>query len=149
MAVVDANLLTRENEHMISYLLLESEIKGRIDQPQQYFDPANPLRFGQLDLLLMTQGWREFLWTRLANSKILIHHLPESGITISGNVKRPLLAKPLSNVNITLFAPQAVGNKIYFTKTDSAGRYFLDGLHLMGTQRIKLVSKDDKGKRLE
>ncbi|MFW6370084.1 MAG: carboxypeptidase-like regulatory domain-containing protein [Bacteroidota bacterium] len=41
-------------------LLLSSEIKGKILQPNMYFDASNPDRFEQLELLLLTQGWRNY-----------------------------------------------------------------------------------------
>jgi hypothetical protein len=147
LAVVDAGLVSENNENIISYLLLQSEVKGFIENPKNYFDKNNNDRFKQLDLLLLTQGWREFLWTKLSQEKINLKYLPETGISITGTVKRSEAQNPLANMNITLFAPQAKGNKIYFTKTDSSGKYYLDGLNLVGTERIKLVSKDDKGKK--
>lgn len=147
LAVVDAALVSEESENIISYLLLQSEIKGTVETPLNYFDKNNKDRFKQLDLLLLTQGWRAFLWTKLSQEKINLKYLPETGISITGTVNRSERDKPLPNMNITLFAPQAKGDKLYFTKTDSSGRYYLDGLNLVGTERIKLVSKDNKGKK--
>jgi hypothetical protein len=50
-------------------------------------------------------------------------------------------------MNITLMASGARGNKLYTARTDSAGRYYLDGLQLYGNQPIKINSKNDKGKK--
>jgi hypothetical protein len=43
-----------------SWFLLESDIRGKIEGPSYYFDPDNKNRLQDLDLLLMTQGWRDF-----------------------------------------------------------------------------------------
>ncbi len=45
-----------------SYYLIESEVKGFIEQPGYYFDAENEDRLENLDLLLMTQAWRDFKW---------------------------------------------------------------------------------------
>ena len=145
LAVVDATVVPSSNTNIINYLFLQSELKGTIENVDSYFDKNNTNRLQQLDLLLLTQGWREFVWTKLAQEGIKIKYLPEAGITISGRVKRTFSEKPLPNMNVTLFATQAKGNKLFATKTDSAGRYYFDGIQLYGIQKIKLVSKDNKG----
>lgn len=109
MAVVDAGVVPVSSTNIVNYLLLQSELKGNIENADNYFNEKNPNRLQQLDLLLLTQGWREFVWTKLAQEGIKIKYLPEPGITISGSVKRTFSDKPLKDMNITLFAPQAKG----------------------------------------
>lgn len=121
-----------------TYLLLQSELKGNIENASAYFDKNNPQRLQQLDLLLRTQGWRSFLWRRLADTSVRISYLPEPGITISGIVTKVDSKVPLANYNVTLFAPGAKGDKVFLTKTNDKGRYYLDGLALYGNQTITL-----------
>ncbi|MFL9482779.1 MG2 domain-containing protein [Chitinophagaceae bacterium LWZ2-11] len=147
MAVVDAGIVPATQTAIINYLLLQSELKGTIENPDKYFDKNNPERLQQLDLLLLTQGWRDFVWLKLTHEQLSIKYLPEAGITISGRVRRSFTDKPLSNMNVTLFAPQAHGTKLFSVRTDTAGRYYLDGINITGTQRIKLVSKDNRGEK--
>ena len=147
LAVVDAGIVAAGNTSIASYLLLESELKGYIEEPQRYFDNSNPDRLSQLDLLLRTQGWRDFVWRRIADTSIVIRYMPEPGITISGRIRRTFADRPIPNMNVTLYAPGATGDKFFFTKTDSAGRYYLDGLQLSGSQRIRLSTVDSKGKK--
>lgn len=145
LAAVDA-IVPANGSSITSYLLLESEIKGKIQDPDRYFDTKNAGRLKQLDLLLMTQGWRDYLWKRLAESKPLLSFMPEPGITLSGRVRQKVGSKPIPDMNITLMGNGLVGDKIYMTKSMADGRYFLDGLNWTGDQAIKLTSKDDKGK---
>jgi len=145
LAAVDANLIPANIENIATYLNLSSEIKGDIEHPQQYLDPKNPNRKQQLDLLLLTQGWRDFLWKRLADSALHISYPAEEGITVSGKVREVTKDKPLAGVNITMRAPGAAGNKIFGAATDSAGRYFIDGVVMYGQQNIRLSSHDSKG----
>ena len=49
-------------ETMLSYNLLSTQIRGNIHHPAYYFDHKNPDRLQSLDLLLLTQGWRRYIW---------------------------------------------------------------------------------------
>lgn len=146
-AAVDESMLQSTNTDIVSYTFLESEIKGNIENATAYFNPKNTQRLQQLDLLLRTQGWRNFLWRQIADTTYSIKFLPEAGISLSGKVQATFGKKLLPNMNITLIAPGAKGSKLYFTQTDSTGKYYLDGLPLYGTQSIKINSKNDKGKK--
>lgn len=147
VAVIDAGLVPQAEGDIVSYLRLQSELRGDIEKPGAYFDRSNVKRSEQLDLLLSTQGWRDFLWRRVKDTSIVLRYLPEPGITLSGQVKNILSGRPIAGANITLTASEARGNKIYFTKTDSAGAYFLDGLPLYGSQPVRLTARDSKGNK--
>ncbi len=147
VAVIDGAILPPASTNIVSYLLLQSELKGEIEHAETYFDKANPDRLQQLDFLLLTQGWRDFIWLRLVQQGINIKYIPEAGITVSGRVKRDFGDKPLPNMNITLRTPQATGSKLFSTQTDSSGRYYFDGIDMTGVQKIRLISKDNKGNK--
>lgn len=146
LAAVDG-LIPDDGTNIVSYLTLQSEVKGEIKNADQYFDAKNSSRFKQLDLLLLTQGWRDYLWKKLADSTLKISYLPEPGLAIAGSVREKLANKPLPNMNITLFGSGFNGQKLYATKTDQNGNYFLDGLNWYGNQQIKISSQYDKGKK--
>lgn len=146
LAAVD-DVIPDDGQNIVSYLLLQSEVKGEIKNAAQYFDVNNPSRLKQLDLLLLTQGWRDYIWKKLADSSLKISYMPEPGITIKGLVREKLADKPMPNMNITLFGSNFTGDKLFTTKTDAAGRYFLDGLKWYGNQAIKISSKDNAGKK--
>ncbi|WP_165769913.1 TonB-dependent receptor [Flagellimonas pacifica] len=76
------------NSNICSYFLMESDIKGKIFNPGNYFDVSNPKRFAQMDLLLLTQGWRDFLWKSIPEPISKEYYKAEKGIIISGKVKR-------------------------------------------------------------
>jgi hypothetical protein len=63
-------------------------------------------------------------------------------------VKQSFSEKAIADADITFFSNGAKGDKLFATKTDSAGIYNLDGLVIYGTQTIKLTSTDNKGKNL-
>lgn len=147
VATIDAGLVKPNEGNIVSYLMLQSELMGKIENPKQYFDTKNANRIKQLDLLLLTQGWRDFVWRRLADTTVKITQVAESGITVTGKVKQVLSEKPIGNSNVSMFANGAKGDKLFGGRTDSAGVYQLDGLELYGQQKLKLTSATDKGKK--
>ena len=147
LAAVDGSVVPLGEMNIQSYLWLQSEIRGKIENAAMYFDPKNPNRAKQLDLLLLTQGWRDFVWKHLADTALKVSYVPESGFTISGRLRSLFINKPIANGHITLYAPGAKGNKFYIATTDSVGKYYLDGIELYGNQTLKLKSSDEKGKK--
>lgn len=149
MAVTNAIIVPSSNSSIVSYLNLESEIRGVIENSVQYFDITNTKRLPQLDLLLQTQGWRQFLWRRLLDTTIVIKYMPEPGITLSGKVEKLLSKKGLPDMNITLYAEKSKGDKLLLTTTNADGRYFMDGLPLYGQQDVRLSARNSKSLKRE
>ncbi|MDR1098035.1 MAG: hypothetical protein LBL57_07885, partial [Tannerella sp.] len=48
--------------NILTHCYLTSQIRGRIYDPAYYFDEKNAGRTEALDLLLLTQGWRRYIW---------------------------------------------------------------------------------------
>ncbi|HPE76396.1 MAG TPA: hypothetical protein PLC80_09915, partial [Draconibacterium sp.] len=72
-----------------SQLLLKSEIKGEIEQPGYYFHSDDPQRKKVLDLLMMTQGWRRFVWNDSLNTNTPALTFPiETGLRFEGRISR-------------------------------------------------------------
>ncbi|MEN3323758.1 TonB-dependent receptor plug domain-containing protein [Mariniflexile soesokkakense] len=129
-----------------SYFLMESDIKGNVHNPSYYFDSSNPKRLYHLDLLLLTQGWRDFLWKEMPKMNDTIYYKPEKGFTVSGRVKQLFGNKPKINSNMTLALMGKTGINIFDTQTDSLGIFKFENLMFYGTTNMFLNSKDDKGK---
>jgi hypothetical protein len=147
MAVVDASMVPLKAGNIISYLNLQSEIRGNIEQPDRYFDSTNVDREKQLNELMLTQGWRDFVWRRLADTAIHISYAAENGITIAGSVKDENLNRAIPGANLTLYTPDAKGTKLYTGRTDSLGLFNFGGLMLYGQQNIRITSVNGKGEK--
>ena len=50
------------HENILSHAFLSEQIRGDVFNPTYYFDEKNNDRLLALDLLLMTQGWRRYVW---------------------------------------------------------------------------------------
>jgi hypothetical protein len=146
LAAIDMEQVPADYSNIESYLNLESEIKGKIEKPSVYFDPTNPSRFKQLDLLLMTQGWRDFLWRRLKEFPLSITAMVEPGISISGRVRQKFGDKPIPGSMVSLYTPKATNGITHSTNTLDNGNFYFEGIEFYGSQSITLTSRDAKGK---
>ena len=88
-----------------SYMLLNSELKGNIENPNYYFKAPDRRTAHHLDLLMMTQGWRRYMLEDMVSGTYpdIIHSI-ETGQTISGEVKGTMGNK-VRNVNLHLVTP--------------------------------------------
>jgi len=146
MAVVDATIIPLDERSIATYLMLQSDLKGVIAQPGRYFDTTNVERLKQLDLLLMTQGWRDYLWRRLADTSINLTYAPEQSLALQGKVIEENTGKALHGVNVSLYANQAKGIKLFSGITDTLGRYYFNKIIQYGNSPVTLTAHDLKGK---
>jgi hypothetical protein len=63
-------------------------LKGYIEKPGYYFHNANANARADLDVLLMTQGYRRFEWKKILNDQFNpIVYKPEKTLQVSGHLK--------------------------------------------------------------
>jgi hypothetical protein len=142
------SIVPDETFNIESYFWLESEVKGRIEQSSAYFDTVNADRFKQIDLLLLTQGWRDFVWKHVENNaSTFAGHEMEKGLKISGHVKKLVNRKPYPKANISMYAPHlGVRKGTRFIQTDSLGNYDFGYMNFFGYKPIHFSSRTEKGK---
>ncbi|MBW4889575.1 hypothetical protein KXQ82_07605 [Mucilaginibacter sp. HMF5004] len=145
LSAIDENVSAVKPENILTYLELTSELKGVIEHPERYFDTTNTNRYKQLDLLLLTQGWRDFVWKRIADTTLKISYEVEQAISITGRVRKVWADKPMPNINVTMFAPKATGDKLFTAVTDSSGRFNIDGAVFYGYQYLNFTSRSSNG----
>lgn len=111
---------------IVSELLLQSDLKGHIENPDYYFNDRDSTKDANLDLLLLTQGWERYdlqsaLKGKYAEPDIAL----EIGGEITGTVKSRWLAKPLADALVILIAPDI--DLATYTLTDKDGNFTLNG----------------------
>jgi len=87
MSVVTQKGLQKDMENLKSWLLLNSDLGGTIEDPNFFFQEDAKGRKFLLDLLMLTHGWRRFTWQSLMKTGVNkeLTFEPEKGIMISGN----------------------------------------------------------------
>lgn len=148
LAVVEG--LSNENsgkENILTNLLLTSDIKGRVNNPSYYFDSSNPKAATHLDLVMLTNGWRRFVWKDLLADKF-----PEmtysriGGISISGIVCGNTMDQKLPDNKVTLSIP-AKFNMKFETVTDKKGKFEFPEFDYDDSVYVKIeTTKTSEGK---
>ena len=86
---------TYDTGNIMTEMLLSSEIRGFVPNPEWFFEKDDPEHQRGLDLLLMTQGWRRFRWQDIAvKGQWDITHPAEQTQVVSGSVHPYLTDKP-------------------------------------------------------
>jgi hypothetical protein len=98
MAVVNDQLLSFADDkqgNIVSQLLLQEDLKDKVEEPAFYFDKKEEKANLALDYLLMTSGWRRFTWEKVMSNQLpQITYQGERAI-LSGTVVDAYTAKPV------------------------------------------------------
>ena len=106
-----------KRQNILSYFLLDSELKGEIENPDYYFDESNN-NDKDLDALMLTQGWRKYLYSKPCDE---LPHKPEKGLTITGRVTAGLFEKE-KEAKLTMMS-FGHGFQAISAMTDSTGKF--------------------------
>ena len=107
-------------------LLLESDVKGYIENIGYYFESDDAEHRAALDLLLLVQGWRRYEWRQQAGVEPFepVHRV-EEGIMVQGQVLDYKItgSKPVSNSEVSVWIYSEYGTSHNTMLTDTAGRF--------------------------
>ncbi|WP_394748795.1 TonB-dependent receptor plug domain-containing protein [Spongiimicrobium salis] len=140
LSVADNALLSfadDKQDHISSYLLLSSELKGKIYKPKFYFDEEEPKSKKALDYVMLTHGWRNYIQNDVLPLKEAVYKPEQKGlqtIQVHDTDGNPIQA------NILLF--DRYGNKVLVDETHKNGSYtfkIAEGIH-----HILLAYREDK-----
>lgn len=127
LAVTDAFQINKalNSESIMSNYYLSSHLKGFVQDPMQYFDLQNKQAGPNLEMLMLTQGWRRFTWQDvIAKESVKTPNYFERGLSLTGNVKNPngkSFGKPLS---VTTILKDTEGNsRMLMGETDNEGDF--------------------------
>jgi alpha-2-macroglobulin-like protein len=128
LAVVDDKLWTfadDKQDNILSWLLLSSELKGKIEEPQFYFKKEEPKAVAALDLLMLTHGYRYFDYIEYVKNEKTLKYLPDQDNVLNGQIlnaaNQPVKAKLFLINTVT-------GGKAIKVNTDDEGLFFFSQL---------------------
>jgi TonB-dependent SusC/RagA subfamily outer membrane receptor len=87
-------------ENILTKLLLTSDLKGKIENPMYYFNPANNDAASALDLVMLTHGWRRFIWQDILSNNfpnLTFTDLEGMGVTASPEINRAMVYPAIRN----------------------------------------------------
>lgn len=109
-----------------TWLLLASELKGYIRNPEYYLESDDATHRHAADLLMMTQGWRKYDMRQMAGLKPFAKkHPAEDGLYIYGRLKQKGKAQATpGNGSLRMTIYNKEGKSLSGTaRTDSTGYY--------------------------
>ncbi|GAB3931432.1 carboxypeptidase-like regulatory domain-containing protein [Mucilaginibacter myungsuensis] len=148
VSVIDESKIPSDEANetsILSSLLLTSDIKGYIEKPNYYFINDNEQTDKALDNLMLTQGYRKFVWKDIASNKIVTppqFPAENMGISISGKVKT-LTGQVAPNAAVTLHSTRARITKVALT--DAEGKFRFDGIFLTDSIKFAVQARTNKG----
>jgi len=132
-------------DNILTNLLLTSDLKGYIEQPDYYFADTSAQARQNLDLVMLTQGYRRFEWKKILDSALDSKpaYQPENGLSIAGLVKN-ISNKPVAGGSINLFQP--IGGLFLSARTDDKGMFRFANLVFTDTAHLVLSAAKANGK---
>nr|WP_319270665.1 hypothetical protein [uncultured Draconibacterium sp.] len=144
IAVVDENSLNAfgQSQTLLSQLYLDAELIGRIESPADYFnDDAEICAEQKLDLLMLTHGWSNYIWNKIADQDEDEFTYPvRAGFTIGGYVSNLWNKKRVPDSEVLLM----VQNDSLYTAwetTDADGRFVFEHINLADSAAVTLQAR--------
>ncbi|MFD2289113.1 carboxypeptidase regulatory-like domain-containing protein [Pedobacter petrophilus] len=124
---------------ILTGLLLSSDLKGYVEKANYYFNAPDARKNTDLDILLLTQGYRTFKYSNiLAGSLPKISFLPEQGIEVSG-ILRMSNGIPVRKGQLLLTIPDKRFN--LEGTTDPVGNFKFQNLVLNDSSKVTITAK--------
>ena len=148
VSVTDADVINDiPDEDIYSSLLLTSELKGRVYRPAYYFTNGSDTLQKQLDLVMLTNGWRHFKWDDALNNKPLAIKYPVEGSQfIAGRIvgyHPPVDAKNESRMKLIITNDDSTRYIGYITP-DSTGSFIMRDYNHSGASEIYFEAANAK-----
>lgn len=124
---------------IFSSLLLSSDLKGYLEKPNYYFNKTNEKKLAELDILMLTQGYRRFSYKEiLADKYPLVTYLPEQGMNITGTL-RDRTGMPVKKAGLRLTVP----GKTYSAEalTSPSGIFNFQNLNFPDSSQVAISAK--------
>lgn len=125
-------------------LLLQSELRGRIEDAGYYFREGDREAHRNLDLLMLVNGWSRYNLPEAILGKYREPEIPlEVGQEITGQVRSRWRGKPLEGIMVCAISPKADFGT--YAETDSAGMFRINGFDLPEDTPFIFRAMNEKG----
>ncbi|MEW6469013.1 MAG: MG2 domain-containing protein [Bacteroidota bacterium] len=135
LSVVNDQLLSFADDKtgtIISKMMLEYDLKEKVEEAGFYFDKKEEKSAQALDYLLMTSGWRRFTWEKISSGTIPYASYQGERALFSGTVIDAYTSKPVPYANIKFGSTGSV------FKTDANGKFVFNKLELYKPESFTL-----------
>ena len=147
---LDDSLQHVQNQDIVSYLLLSSDLKGQIEDPGYYFEKEDQQIDEALDNLMLTQGWRRFTWQAVLEDTVPeMHYVPEfRGQIVRGTVEHKGTHQPVADTMVYFSIPSRQA-QFYSSKSDLHGNIQFELKNFYGQKQAILRPEFDVANKYE
>lgn len=143
--IINGSILPGKADNDIrTQFLLQSELRGRIENPAYYFSERGHEAERNLDLLMMVNGWSRY---NLPDAILGLYEEPqiplEIGQEISGQVRSRWRGKPMEGVMVYAIAPKFRFGA--FAETDADGNFSINGFDFPDGTLFIFRAMNEKG----
>ena len=134
------------SNHILSSLLIDSELKGFIESPAEYFTDSEVSALTKQRLLMLTNGWSSYFWNSVPTAGTALPYQTEAGIQLEGKAFHMRSGEPIKNGEITLVVEKD-GEMAFLTQNvDKEGKFSFSGLLFNDTADVYIQARK-KGSR--
>jgi hypothetical protein len=130
-------------DNICSSFLVSSELRGSLYHPGYYFQSNADSLQDQLDLVMLTNGWRHFSWDTLLNAKpAKLQYAPERSQYIAGQIisKDKITGEKIKLIILNQDSSKYIG----LITPDSLGRFILRDYEHAGVSQLYVEMVDSK-----
>ena len=141
----DKEVVTDSTLSILSDILLRSELRGNIENPEYYFQKGNKEAEVAADLLMKTNGWTRYAIPEVIKGKFTYPKIFfERSQEISGIIKSGLVPKPAKNFKVSLVSiSYGFFDK---TETDENGHFVFRNFEFPDSTKYIIQASDSKWK---
>lgn len=147
-----ASLTGGKQGSIATWMLLSSDLRGYIENPEYYFEADDEEHRRAADLLMMVQGWRRYDWQLISGVRPFPRPVQpiEDRLYIIGDLKPSLSAwkkkNTVAGVDLTAILYNRAGDHLSgATTTDSTGHYAFQLPDIDGDWSLQIQTRlDDK-----
>ena len=147
VAITDADAVgASEDDNIYTSLLISAELQGKIYHPGYYFQNKSDSLKQQLDLVMLTNGWRHFKWDMILNDQpFALKYFVESTQFLVGKIEN---YKEQDKLKVKLIVSNDDSTKYAgVIEPDTAGNFVLRDYKYRGTAQIMYQVIGKKNKR--
>lgn len=148
MAVTDAGLVPEDSDQrgIYAHLLLSSELKGHVEQPDYYFEDINPEKKEALRHVMMTHGWRRFGWEQMLTAEQpAFQYAKENALSLDGRLLKDN-GDPVKNGEVILYVKDQ-HETFVVEETDEEGYFSFEGFDFEDSVDVVIQGTTNKGSR--
>ncbi|KQC00126.1 Plug and carboxypeptidase regulatory-like domain-containing protein [Pedobacter sp. Hv1] len=144
MAITDDSQVSKDsinNANILSYLLLNAELKGEIENPGSYFHQFNEQKHKELEALLLTQAWVSYSLAPQQKPQFNA----EIDFSIRGSVKN-LTNKPINMAQVSIVGRNRGKMLMLQTVANQKGEFVFDKFPALDSATLVVQALNAKGK---